>query len=273
MLKITQLMRASVPQIRRGVPSILLLALVVSATGYGQELLPLVEKPHQPIAATLAVAGPAPALALGKYLVSTQERNPFTEAGPVAVDVEASIPSLKKQGSMQAVRRMGGSERSEYSAIRFDGDSTVKHQVIDRYLAAEEEAEALPYSTVAVTPANYKFHYLGSLETNGNAVYVFQIAPKKKSVGLIRGLIWIDSATGIAVHQEGRLVKRPSVFIRQIEVTRDTNLRDGLPYERVTHVAIDVRIVGRAEMTITERPLKTAHCQATQGPIAQGGAH
>ncbi len=194
------------------------------------------------------------ALAFGRYLASIQERNPFTESGPINIEIEASLSGRAKQGSMQAVRRTGASERKEYSAIKFDGDSTVKQQVIARYLAAEEQAEGLPYSSVAVTPANYKFRCVGSAETNGAVVYVFQIIPKKKRVGLIRGQIWIDSDTGIAVHQAGRFVKRPSVFIRQIEVTRDTNLRDGLPYSRITHLAIDTRLIGRAELTIIERP-------------------
>jgi hypothetical protein len=114
---------------------------------------------------------------------------------------------------------------------------------------------------VAVTPTNYKFRYIGSVANNGAAVCLFQIVPRKKRTGLIRGQIWIDSATGIAVRQEGRFVKRPSVFIRKIEVTRDTNLRDGLPYARITHISIESRLVGRAELTISERPWQAVEQQ------------
>jgi len=247
-----------------------LLALLFAATGYGQQL-PLAEQSQQLTAAGLGVDGSAPALAFGRYLASLQERNPFTESGPVDVEIEASLPGLAKKGSMLAVRQTGASERSEYRFIRFDGDSTVKQQVIARYLAAQEQAEALPYSSVAVTPANYKFHYVGRIETNGTTVYVFQIAPKKKRAGLIRGQIWIDSETGIAVHQAGRFVKRPSVFIRRIEVVRDTNLRDGYPYTRITHVTIETRLVGRAELTITENPLQAADSQVAGQFITNGG--
>ena len=259
-------MRALVAEKRRSaVYAIALLALLVAATGYGQES-PFVEQIPEVAPARLTVAESAPALAFGRYLASLQERNLFTESGPIRMEIEASLPGLAKEGRMLAVRQTGASERSEYSAISFDGDSTVKRQVIARYLSAQEQAEALPYSTVAVTPANYKFRYLGSVEyssvaNNGTKVCIFQIVPKKKRAGLIRGQIWIDSATGIAVHQEGRFVKRPSVFIRTIEVRRDTNLREGLPYTRVTHVAIETRLVGRAELTITERPLQTAEHQ------------
>ncbi len=169
-----------------------------------------------------------------------------------------------ERGSMRASRQPGASEQTEYKVIRLDGDSTVKQQEIARYLDAEAQAANVPYSSVAVIPANYMFRYVGSLETNGTLVYIFQITPKKKRTGLIQGKIWIDSATGIAVHQAGRLVKRPSVFIRQMEVTRDTNLRDGLPYTRVTHVAIDTRLAGRAELTITEHPLEMADREAAR---------
>jgi hypothetical protein len=87
---------------------------------------------------------------------------------------------------------------------------------------------------------------------------VFQISPRKKRAGLIEGQIWIDSATGIVVHQAGRFVKRPSIFIRQVRIERDTSLCDGVPHTRLTHVEVDTRLVGRAELTITERPLRTA---------------
>jgi hypothetical protein len=252
---------------RWAAPTIVLLALFVGATSYAQES-PLVEHIPEVAPARLTLGESAPALAFGKYLTSLQKRNSFTESGPVDMEIEASLPSLAKEGTMLAIRHTGASERSEYDVIRYDGDTTVKRQVIARYLDAERQAEALPYSSVAVTPANYKFRYLGSVENsseenssaanNGATVCIFQIVPKKKRAGLIRGQIWIDSGTGIAVHQAGRLVKRPSVFIRTVEVSRDTNLRDGLPYTRVTHVAIKTRLVGSAKLTITERPLQAA---------------
>jgi hypothetical protein len=236
-------------------PAFALLALLFAAAGYGQQASLVAEGPQLSMARQTADGW---TLAFGRYLSSVQAGDPFTESGPVGVEIEASLPGLAQRASMQAVRETGPSERSEYRAIRLDGDSTVKQQVIVRYLDAEEQAKALPRSSVAVTPANYKFRYVGSVETNGTMVYIFQISPKKKRVGMIQGQLWIDSATGLAVHQAGRFVKQPSVFIRRIQVTRDTNLQDGLPLSRVTHVIIDTRLAGRAELTITERPLEMA---------------
>jgi hypothetical protein len=246
-------------------------ALLFGATVYGQQSSPA-EQSEQFSTLRLAVDGSAPALAFGRYLASLQERNPFTESGPVDVEIDASLPRLAKRGSMLAVRQTGASERNEYSSVRFDGDSTVTQQVIGRYLVAQQEAEALPYSSVAVTPVNYKFRYVRSLETDGAMVYVFQITPKKKRVGLIRGQIWIDSETGIAVHQEGHFVRRPSIFVHRVEIARDTNLRDGLPYTRITHVAVDTRLVGPAQLTITEGPVQAADSPVAGPLIANEGA-
>jgi len=109
---------------RWAVRTIALLAVFVTATGYGQES-PLVEPIPEVPPARLTVGESTPALAFGKYLASLQERNLFTESGPVRMEIEASLPGLAKEGRMLAVRQTGPSERSEYDSIQYDGDSTV----------------------------------------------------------------------------------------------------------------------------------------------------
>ena len=86
-------------------------------------------------------------------------------------------------------------------------------------------------------------------------MYVFDITPKQKRDGLLQGQLWIDAETGIAVRQTGFVVKKPSVFVRRIAITRELTLSGGMPSSRTTRVEIDTRIVGRAELMITERPL------------------
>ena len=248
-------LHAAIVKMRRAMPAVVALALLFAGTSYGQE---------SRLLEGLTVQASAPALALSRYLASVQDRNPFTEAGPTRVQIDASLPSLGKQGSLSAIREAGASERSEYRITEFKGDPTVKREVIARYLNAQEQAEALPYSSVAVTPANYKFRYLGSVRAGGPTAYVFQILPRQKRVGLVRGQIWIDSESGLIVRQTGRFVKQPSVFIRRIEVVRDTQRRAGTPWTRVTHIAIETRLVGRADLTITERPMNAENVEIAQ---------
>ncbi len=216
---------------------------------------------HAP-ARDLYVAPPASPqiLAFARYVASIQERNPFTESGPVLVEIDASLPGLYKQSRLLAVGQTE-SERREYKVLRIEGDATVTQEVIARYLALQEQLENLPLSSIAITPSNYKFHYLGEVGTGeNNSAYVYRIVPKKKREGLIQGQLWIDSATGAAVLQTGYFVKTPSAFSR-IDVVRDIQPQDGYC---ITHVIIQTPWAGRGELTFTELPLAGAGQE--QGP-------
>src|SRR5262249_6374808 len=144
------------------------------------------------------------------------------------VEIDASLPKLQKKGRLRAVRRLLPFGKPEYQVIEMTGDQTVRQQVIVRYLAAEVHAAAIPASSVAVTPANYKFRYKGSMRTVGTIAYGFQITPRKKREGLIKGELWLDGETGAAVRQSGYLVKRPSIFVKRVDVSRETSLHDGV---------------------------------------------
>jgi len=193
----------------------------------------------------------APDLALARYISGLEGSQPW---GAETVEIEASLPKLKEHGRLRAIRRLLPLGKPEYQVFELNGSRTVKQQVIARYLSAEVEAARMNTSAVAVTPANYRFRYAGPVGSEGNLVYAFQIAPRKKRDGLIQGVLWIDAETGAAVRQSGYLVKNPSIFVKRVDVTRETSLRDGVAESRVTHLAVETRLVGRAELTIHERP-------------------
>ena len=189
-------------------------------------------------------------LALERYFAGAANKAPWSEPNTVLLGIDASLPGLAERGSLQAIRHWPERQTPDYQVIRIEGDAMVKQQVIARYLSAEKEAAATPASLVAVTLANYKFRYLAS--SGGTPVYAFQITPRHKQTGLIKGELWIDGAAGLAFHQARYLVKRPALFIRRLKITRDVSLSDGVPYFRTTHLDIDVRFAGRAELTIIE---------------------
>jgi hypothetical protein len=201
---------------------------------------------------TVSVDPPAPSLALARYLASAADSGPWSEPNSVLMEIDASLPGLAERGQLQAIRDWAQHRTPDYQVIHIEGDAMVQQQVIARYLTVERRAAAVPASSVAVTPANYKFRYVAS--SGGPAVYAFHITPRKRRPGLINGELWIDGATGLAVHEAGYLVKRPSMFIRRLKITRDVSFRGGAPYLRTTHLDVDVRFVGRAELTIIESP-------------------
>ncbi len=193
------------------------------------------------------------AAAFARYIVGLERESPW---GLETVEIDASLPKLNKQGRLSAVRRLLRG-RPEYQVLEVAGDETVRQQLIVRYLSAQVRAAAIPASSVAITLANYKFRYTGAVQTGGTTAYVFLITPRQKREGLIKGALWLDGETGAAVRQSGYLVEKPSIFVKRIDVTRETALRDGMAELRVTHLSVETRLVGRAQLVIHERPCPT----------------
>jgi hypothetical protein len=180
------------------------------------------------------------------------------EAWPVeSVEIHAALPKMAKAGELRGIRRLSSIGASRYEIVELAGDRTVKKQVIARYLKAEERASELSAKSVAITPANYRFSFLGVVDDGEYLAYAFQITPRRKRPGLIQGEIWLDQGTGVPVRQFGRLVKSSSAFFRRVSVIRENALRDGIVESRLTHIKVETRSIGQAELVIEERPLRS----------------
>jgi hypothetical protein len=209
-------------------------------------------------------------IAFARYIAWLNARDPFTESGPVALAIVASLPGLDKQGSLLAIREVGESERGEYGIVLLQEDSMVLERVIAPYFLAQRQAEDLPISSVIISPRNYKFRYAGEVEAGDKAAYIFRITPKKNHAGLIRGELWIDPVTGAPVLVTGDLVKTPSTSIRSIHIASETTFVDGYPCTRTTHMMIETRPAGLSELTIIELPLRLPDQRAKPSPISRG---
>jgi len=230
-------------------------------------LLPLILiaaalQPSRVRAAEAPVTGPShdAAIAFARYIAGSSQNAPWDAE---IIEIEASLPRLGKQGRLRAVRRLESLGKPQYQSVEMAGDETVKQQVIVRYLTAEAKAAEVPAASVAVTPVNYKFSFKGTRQTAAATTYHFSIKPRRKRPGLLKGELWLDE-TGVVVRQSGYLVKSPSIFVKRITMTRETAIRDGLAQNRVIHVSVDTRLVGRAELTIHERPCSDSACGAPQ---------
>jgi hypothetical protein len=227
-------------------------------------VLALLIAPNAPAANTSTVEAQSSAgLAFARYVATIRERDPFSEPGPVGVTIEASLPALYKETQLIAIRDVDESERSQYRVLKIEGDAIVAQEVIARYLLVQEQLEDLPSSGVAITPANYKFRYVGEVGTGIALAYKYEITPRKKRKGLFQGQIWIDSVTGAAILQAGRFVKMPSPLLGNVRFVREAEVTEGNTSIRVTHVTIETQHAGRGELTITEIPL-TADGQERQ---------
>ena len=130
---------------------------------------------------TISVDPPAPSRALALYLAGAAQGDPWSAPNGAMLEIDAYLPRLGEEGHLRAIRAWAENKTPEYQVIHLDGDASVKQQVIARYLNAEQQAAAMPASSLALTPANYKFRYVGS--SSGTRVYAFHITPRKKSPG------------------------------------------------------------------------------------------
>jgi hypothetical protein len=207
------------------------------------------------------------AAALARYVAGGQT----VEWAIESMELRASLPKLAKTGRLQAIRRLAPSHQAKYEVLLLTGDRTVKEQVIARYLKAEQQASEIPAASVAIIPANYKFSYKGATTNAGRLAYVFQLSPRKKRDGLIKGEFWLDAETAAPLRYSGYLVKRPSLFVKRVEVTRESEISEGVVEARRTYLTVDTRLVGRAELAIEERPLKSAETAELTNAGSGGG--
>jgi len=184
------------------------------------------------------------------YWVASRNQDQALKAASMDVEIDASLPKLQKHGKLHALRRISSLGRITYEALRFEGDGTVKNQVIARYLDAEAEAQKQQSPAMAVSPDNYKFKYKGLTRLDGREVHLFQVTPKHKRQGLFKGEVWIDAATYLRVQESGYLVKNPSIFLKKVAFVRKYEIRDGISLPLKVESVVDTWLVGKAELTI-----------------------
>jgi hypothetical protein len=194
-------------------------------------------------------AGLPPETIVEHYCAATRGQDQLIQGSSMDVEIAASLPKLKKHGKLTALRRVSALGRITYEKLRFEGDGTVKKQIINRYLSAEAEAQDDP--SLALTPENYNFKYRGEVQLEGRETHLFEVSPKRKRQGVFRGQLWIDAATFLRVQESGYLVKSPSILVKKVAFVRKYQIRDGISVPRQQQSVVDTRLgVGRAEMTI-----------------------
>jgi hypothetical protein len=207
----------------------------------------------------LNAAPPAASAVVENYWVASQNQDQILKKGAsMEVDIEASLPRLKKHGRLQALRHISNLGRITYDALRFEGDNTIKNSVIARYLSADAQSQADGAPSLAVTPVNYKFKYKGLMECGNQVVHIFHVTPRHKRVGLFKGEIWIDANSYLRVRESGQFVKNPSIFLKKIQFVREYEIRDGISLLRQIRTVVDTRLVGPAELTIDFRNVSFA---------------
>jgi len=218
-----------------------------------------------------APAPMAPDVIVENYCSVARDHEHSLDGASMEVDIEASLPKLKKHGRLHALRSISALGRITYDHLRFEGDGAVKNDVIARYLTAETQAQSDSSLKLDVIPANYKFKYKGVIQDAGRDVHVFQVTPRKKRVGLYRGEIWIDAATFLRVREAGTWVKNPSIFLKKVEFVRTFEIRNGVSVPVEVQSIVDTRLVGKAELKIAFHDVALGESNARAGLVEVDG--
>ena len=217
---------------------------------------PKIQVPFNPL--TLGQAGPT----LKKFLDRTI--NPRKLATITIVKIQASIPSLDKQGEMVAEQTVLPNGHISYEMKSYTGDNLVKTKVIGIYLSAEQEASESP--TIGINGLNYKFKFKRRDSLDDRSALVYELNPTKNIVGLFKGELWLEESTGLELRQYGRLVKNPSVIFKTADFTRDFKEIGGVSYLSSVAYQANTRIIGRVNMQMQIGPPRPI---SETGPRAQ----
>jgi len=195
-----------------------------------------------------------PDQAVERYLTASRNRQPECSDRAFAVQIDASLSKLKKEGSMSGVKMMSRTGQAVYSGLQFSGDKLVKTAVIARFLAKEAKPPDRSAGT-DVTRRNYSIVYDRTSPYNDLSAYVFRVKPVRKRKGLFKGELWLDANTADPLRLWGDLVQSPSIFVRQFRFVQDYQRLGDCSQPLRLLLTVDTRIVGEVEMAVWLHPV------------------
>ncbi len=221
-----------------------------------------------------------PDLALATYERGLQRQASDLGGYTATSLIDAELPDSAQKAEFELKQHYAAPAELEFSAVRSSGDSFVKSNVIVRLLQSEvDHVHRREQSQTAINSANYKFSYKGSSLIKGTPVYVYEAKPHKKRIGLFKGKIYLDAASGELIRVQGRIVKSPSFFIKKIDFTQEYAHVGGFTLPLHLHSEAQTRIIGKAVIDVTNRDYQTEpmparsviQASATSAPSADPG--
>lgn len=131
--------------------------------------------------------------------------------------LEGGVTGGDRQGWLEAWTEFSPSRGFTYEVVGEGGSEYIRNKVLRGMLKTEQELLARGRRLRASLEAkNYEF-VDGGADDNGLQRIVMK--PVKKSDGIVNGTLLFDPAAGLMTQIRGRLVKSPSFWIRDVDVT------------------------------------------------------
>ena len=131
--------------------------------------------------------------------------------------LEGGVDSKDKRGWLEAWTEFQPGRGFTYEVVREGGSEYVRDKILRHMLEGEQDLIAAGKRLRASLEAkNYEFEDGGMTETGLQRIL---LKPVKKSDGLVNGSVFVDPTTGFVTKIQGRLVKSPSFWVRDVDVT------------------------------------------------------
>jgi hypothetical protein len=193
----------------------------------------------------------SPDLALQVYQERQQQQSAKLAGYSDQTVMLADLPGTRQKGEYELQRSYAAPNTLKFTPVRYKGDNFVKNNVLVRLLQSEVDHTTKQESPLtAINEANYKFSHKSSETINGRTVYVYNVKPHKKRMGLFKGKIYIDAEDGSLVRAEGSMVKSPSIFVRKMVFVQDYAEVAGFMLPTHIHSVAKVRIIGQTIVDI-----------------------
>jgi hypothetical protein len=194
--------------------------------------------------------------ALDGYLAANRQQQDRLRDSTMEVEIQAKLPRMKREAIQRAVRHVAPSGEISYEPVSSTGDNMVRKEVIARYMSAEQDASRkvapgdVQLQSMGITRDNYEFKYKGLGALNDRRVYVFELKPKQKRLGLFKGEIWVDVLTFQTLRESGTFEKSPSIYLSKVQFVRQYEIQDGLAIPTYVSSKIETRMAGTADIDI-----------------------
>jgi hypothetical protein len=163
--------------------------------------------------------------------------------------LEGGLVDSDRRGWLEAWTSYQPSRGFTYEIVREGGSEYVRNKILRQMLESEQELIAAGKRVRASLEAkNYGFEDGGVTDRGLQRIL---LKPIKKSEGLVNGSVLLDPDTGLITRIHGRLVKNPSFWLRDVDITwRFASMAGQLVPVEVSSTG-RVRMFGRSNFKMT----------------------
>jgi len=163
----------------------------------------------------------------------------------------ASTRGGRMSASIEAWTALDPVHGFTYEITAREGSGLIQGRVLVAALDAERDAvKATDRDESALTPANYEF--LG-INPEDERLIKMDVRPRRKSVMLVNGALFIEADSSDLVRIDGELSKRPSFWTRRVRVIREYQRLEGVHVPVSMSSTADVLIAGASTFSMTYR--------------------